>query len=362
MARGSKGAAGKYLGVAERIARRVRRGDYACQPVPSEQRLADETGVSRMTLRKAVDRLVQQGVLQRRPNGRIGIANGRGAAKAQIALLAPAYPSLDVDAWRVALERAAAPFGAHVRPVDYVHPDDPVIGEALRGFDGIFLAASGDPLPTALLTRLRNNRRPVVMLNWDMSAAGLRSISLFPTRAVTTLLEHLRKLGHQAVDCINAQPVDPDIQQRIQAWDTWRAARSLAGDLINSPVKPYQPVVDRVYEVMTRRLGTNAQRATAVLATTMPAAVGVLRAMHECGLRPGHDVSVCCVNDDGLAGYLVPSLTHLLRPDPAVHIRKCLNWMMTERPRNWTGPLCLQPRTASLFKGESTGPAPERRA
>ena len=355
---------GKYQAVADRIARRVRRGDYACTPVPSEQRLAEETGVSRMTLRKAVDRLAQTGVLQRLPNGRIGIGKGetREAVNAQIALLAPAYPSMDVDIWRVALERAAAHFGAHVRPVDYVHPDDPVIHDALLGFDGIFLAPSGDPLPPPLIARLRDNPKPVVMLNWDLSSDGLRSVNLFPRHVVVRPLEHLRRLGHRAIDCVNAQPSDPDIRNRIEAWRDWRGRHGIAGEMLNEPVKPYQPVVDQAYRIMRRRLKRKRRPPTAILAITMPAAVGVLRAMHENGLRPGRDISVCCVNDDGLASYLVPSLTHILRPDPADHLRNCLDWMLTRQGRGWTGPLCLQPRSAQLFIGESTGPAPLSRA
>ena len=71
----------KYLVAADLIARRVKRGDYAFKPIPSEERLSEETGVSRMTLRKAVVHLVKQGVVIRRPNGRIGVPRKKSASR-----------------------------------------------------------------------------------------------------------------------------------------------------------------------------------------------------------------------------------------------------------------------------------------
>src|SRR2546425_11275410 len=52
---------------------RIRRGDYSLRPLPAESKLALETGVSRMTARKAVLRLVGQGLLTRASNGRLVI-------------------------------------------------------------------------------------------------------------------------------------------------------------------------------------------------------------------------------------------------------------------------------------------------
>jgi DNA-binding LacI/PurR family transcriptional regulator len=79
--------------------------------------------------------------------------------------------------------------------------------------------------------------------------------------------------------------------------------------------------------------------------------------MHENGLCPGRDLAVCGVNDDGLAGYLIPSLTHIRRPDPAGYLKTCLAWMLERHGRDWSGPLCMQPRATNLFIGESTGGA-----
>lgn len=57
----------KYDQVAEQLLARIEAGDYAAgEPLPSEGTLADEYGVHRLTLRKALDVLCREGVVARR--------------------------------------------------------------------------------------------------------------------------------------------------------------------------------------------------------------------------------------------------------------------------------------------------------
>ena len=79
----------KYLDVADRLAARVRNGDYNLAELPAERELAAQTGVSYATARKAVQHLVEKRVLRRLPNGRATPSAG-GDKAAQIAFLTPA--------------------------------------------------------------------------------------------------------------------------------------------------------------------------------------------------------------------------------------------------------------------------------
>ena len=64
---------GKYLDVANRLSHRILAGDYHFQPVPAERELALEVGVSHLTARKAIQKLLNEGLLCRMENGRLAV-------------------------------------------------------------------------------------------------------------------------------------------------------------------------------------------------------------------------------------------------------------------------------------------------
>jgi DNA-binding LacI/PurR family transcriptional regulator len=350
--------------IAQTIRERIRRSDYPQGLLPGERVLATQSGVSHMTARKAVKLLIEQAVLARRPNGRLTVRSftkGR-TGSLQIAFLAPAHVSSNTERLRVALERAAEGFQARVRPVDFVHWDDPVIPDTLRSFDGVFLVPYGEALPERLQPHFRNHsRKPLVSLELDLTAWGILSLDLFPATAVHRLLNHLAELGHRQVDCLATQPANRMTQERIAQWQLSRSLHRIEGRLIQEPVKPYGSAMDQAYQVMSRECKQGTFRATALLGVSAAEALGAMRVFHERGLRIGRDVSVCAVNDEGFARYVWPSLTSLEFPDPVPFLKLSLEWM-ARGGRNWSGPLLLQVPEVPLFKGDSTGRAPRRAA
>src|SRR5688500_4601321 len=98
---------------------RVNHGDYQGRELPTERELAVELGVSRATARKAVQRLIDRRVLERRPNGRVAM-NRDGAQGLRLAFLVPSLSSQDIQRWRLAIERAAETVEASGRTRPYV--------------------------------------------------------------------------------------------------------------------------------------------------------------------------------------------------------------------------------------------------
>jgi LacI family transcriptional regulator len=360
---------------------RISRGDYALRPMPAENRLATEVGVSRMTARKAVLRLVERGLLARADNGRVVVNTGRntqsgdptettislanpsdgasppeeGTRRLQIAFLAPAFASAEIDRWRVAVDRAVSRIGSRLRIVHFHHWQDPIFIDAAESFDGIFLVPPAEPIPDAVARDLRGGRAKVVALDADLTPRGIRSIDLIPPASVQRLLDQLAGLGHRSIHCFNSQPVDSVVEQRIEQWSLWRAAQGASGKLLNDPDDSYGDPPRKAYESMSRRLAEGPFGATAVFCVTMPAALGAMRAMRERGIIVGKDVSVCAANDEGIAAYLYPSLTATQMPDPLPYLTIYLEWMAGQ---SYCGPLLSRPTNVPLFIGESTGPAP----
>jgi LacI family transcriptional regulator len=336
------------------LERRILFGDYHGRDLPSERELAQELGVSRMTARKAVKELVDARFLVRLPNGRLE-TNRKGAGQLRIAFLVPSLSSQDVEQWRLGIERAGSHLKAIVRTMLYVHWEDPAIGDALESlFDGVFLVPSCEKIPERVVQRLRTAGRAVAVLGRDLTAQGIPSIDLFPPVFIQRLLDHLAGEGHRGVDCFNIQTVDPVIEQRIEQWNLWRAVHRMGGSLLGMPIQPYDNPLAQAYEQAGRLLDEGLFKSSAVLCTTSPAAIGVVRAMRDRNIRVGSDISVCVVNDEGLGRYMSPSLTSIEMPDPLPYLAVCMEWMQ-RAGEGWIGSLLMQPQQLPLFIGESTG-------
>lgn len=348
----------KYLQIAGLLEDRVSHGDYLAKPIPSETELADELQANRRTVRKAVQQLIQRGRLTRQTNGRLALPEAAENAALHLALISSTYPTPFVATWAQAVERVARARGWRLRQVGFTHWNDPTLFAAMRGFDGTFLIPPGQAIPEHVLRRVRRLALPLIVLEDDASAAGLPSLRSFTPSSIAKLLNHLATLGHQRIACLNTQPATSVVRERIEQWELWTAAHRAAGPLINEPVVPGQVAADRAYRVMRRLLKRNELDATAVFCVTGFAAMGVMRAIVDAGLKVGQDISVCATDDEaGRAQYLNPSLTCLKDPPWDPYINVCLDWF-ARGGKNWLGPLLIQPPEVPLFAGESTGSAP----
>ncbi|MDB5325498.1 MAG: yvoA [Phycisphaerales bacterium] len=365
--------------IVELMERRIARGDYALRPLPAETRLASETGVSRMTARKAVFRLLDRGLLSRLDNGRLVVnteaqavapsverpkrkggsrsitPKAQRTSKGLIGFALPIHGSTEFDRWRMAAERAVGQANRALRLVPFHHWDDPILVEAFDTFDGMFLLPPAEEIPPNIVKAIHESKSKIVALDADLTPHGIRSVELIPPSSVQRLLDHLAGLGHRVIHCVNSQPMDSVIIQRIQQWVLWRSVQDIKGELLNEPDQSYGDPARKGYDLMARRLAAGPLAASAIIAMTMPAAMGVQRALYERGIVVGKDISLCVANDEGLAAYLCPSMTATRMPDPLPYLTVCLEWM-TGDPFN--GPLLMRPTDVPLFLGESTGPAP----
>jgi len=353
----------KFLGIARMLETRVKRGDYALRKLPSENELAEETGVSRMTARKALTHLIDRGILVRPPHGRLEIADGsKGRTTVcQIAFLMPPVVSEDVQVWQWAAESAASRMGGILRPVVFTDWNDVLITGVLKGFDGVFLMQTGVAVPSTAIQTLKSSACRIVSLDLDLSKEGIPSIHLFPQHAVWKLLDYVKGLGHTRIACFNTCKMNVVIQRRIDDWREWKADRGAEGELFNAPGK--DSTIDYGAVCAEREFGRLLDRETfedtAVLCTNVWTALGVEKAMDRRGLKVGKAISVCAINDEMLAPWLSPTLTALRMPNVESMLTTCVQWM-TSGAKAWQGPMLLTPRDVPLHIGESTGPFDRR--
>jgi DNA-binding LacI/PurR family transcriptional regulator len=337
------------------IRKRIQYGDHALEGFPSERDLAEETGLSRVTIRAALQQLVKEKVLKRESNGRLTVAAQHRTAGTRpvIGFVTPCHFSPDYEIWKRGLDGALEGCDVTLRPVSYAHWGESALSDALAGFDGMFFIPPSEKIPAWLATKMRNSRCRVAVLDENEVDAGLLSVVMFPARMELKLFEHLVSLGHRRIDCVNTQSEDEVIKDRIAQWREFLGKHKLSGQLRALTI---HRSMEAGYSLIRDVLREGRPLGTALFCTTSPAAIGAMRAIHEATLEIGRDVSVCTVNDEGMAPYLLKTLTSLESPSRARYLRPVVEWMLSGK--KWEGSLLIQPKDLSIYVGESTGPAP----
>ena len=239
-----------------------------------------------------------------------------------------------------------------MRPVQYVHWDDPVVASAMTNPAGLIFISSADDMGGHLLPMLRSSK--CVSLDLDLSNHEVPSIRLFPDSHIIKVFDHLRQLGHRHVSCISTQHDNPEIERRIRLWREWLIRHDISGELLERSARSFGDATPAAYDAMHDLLDQGPLKSTAFVGTTFPAAIGAMRACWERGLVIGKDVSICAINIEWPARFMTPSVTGLDTPNLARMLGKCFDWFTGEG--NWTGSMRLEPGRAEFVHGESTGP------
>lgn len=351
----------KHIRIASLLERRIQKGDYALTGIPAERDLADDIGVSRVTLRKALDDLERKGLLERASNRRLVLSpNARSKVGGmQIAFVSPSIApksfSPDIQLWLAAVEGVARQRGDRVRVINYHHWDDPALTESIRAFDGVFLVTSSEPIP-AWTAELLTEANSVVALSEDLTHFDMPSIVLFPPQQIDTMMERLQRLGHRRVDCINIQGHNTITQARIDAWGNWLRSEEVGGNLVDDPCSVDENIFEAGLDVARKWIQEIDEQTTAVLCVTLPAAMGVIRAAAEAGISIGDQLSVCTVDCEGIGKFFNPPIASFERPDPVEFMNACVDWFAQDGTvDDWKGPLLLEPKKLKIFDGGSIG-------
>ncbi len=345
----------QYLAAAEILAERLRYGDYLVNAIPSTRKLAEELKISHIVARKAVEKLLADGLCRRLENGRVVASQRVQDASPQrqltVAMLFPAFASNYFHRGRIQIEKAAEKAGALFRPVNFVHWSDPVIAETLRNFDGVFLFGSTEPLDPTAGRELINTQARIVTVDFDLTHLKIPRIALFDAGIVRQLLDHLVSRGARRIACLNTQPCDVETTRRINVWREYTTVRGICGTLCNRPVRSYEDPAARACEVMREWLPK--LDCDALFCTNETAAYGAGRALLDAGIRPGSGLKLCAIGDGGAARFFSPSITCVEMPDARPLFERALGWM-GDKERPWQGNLNVVPDNIPLFIGEST--------
>jgi LacI family transcriptional regulator len=174
-----------------------------------------------------------------------------------------------------------------------------------RAVDGFLLLNT----PAEVLSPL-----PIVAISAHNNAPGVTNIVLDHKKAAEIALAHLHQLGHRRIAFMKGPEIIPDTEYR------WRGILQMArrlqievrpGLCLQLEADSWSPQVG--YEPM-KALLDRTRDFTAIFCFNDISAIGVVRAIHDAGLRVPEDISVVGFDDIISAAYQKPSLTTVRQP------------------------------------------------
>lgn len=359
-----------YGGVAGPIVRQlvegIRRGDLKPgQCIGSEVQLAENNGISRMTVRRALSRLVDQGLIERRPGKGLYVR-----AEKEEVVVDCFVPSLAHEQWvkvvrganRVDASQALRLriHDAHGRTEDHVgYLRQLVESDA----DGAIIGWLQHPSFAEEIYRLKQVGFPFVLVDASLDHLPVSSVAADHSAGGYAVGTELVKLGHRRIAFVG----DPRFQSLRLRLEGLRDAiadagipfqRDLVADLhIDDPLSDWSEAIARV----TRELMGRANRPTAIFYANDAAAIHGCRVLREMGLSIPGDVSVVGFDNDAVASLMVPPLATVEQPSEQLGLKAIdmlLQQVQSRRRGHDVGQAieCVLP--IRWIARESAGPAP----
>jgi DNA-binding LacI/PurR family transcriptional regulator len=249
------------------------------------------------------------------------------------------------------IERAAHEAGYSITIASLERLDRPAVLEAIdrlreQGVEGIMVIAPQESGARALLQAPAGV--PLVALEAGPQDVSLASIDQFTGAWRAT--EHLLRLGHRTVWHIAGPGGWPEAADRVRGWRSALAsARASVPQLLEGDWSA------RSGHELALRL-VHDPTVTAIFVANDHMALGALRALHECGRRIPHDVSVVGFDDIPEAPYFTPPLT-TVRQDFDEMGRRGLR-LLLDRIEAPDGPPAQHEVAPELVVRASSGPPP----
>lgn len=300
--------AAKHRIVAGSLRRDIQSGQWRVgERLPGEHILARRFDVAYMTMRQAVESLVDEGVLVRvRGKGTFVSTNGHMPAAASLTntlifssdwlQIDPYYLPGILDGFTAALQAG----GGRTSFVDYA--DAEILGKIEPGAPVACLLINRSHQD--LLERLRDRGHPVLAINRYTGRRRMPCVRIDDSGGVEDAVGHLAALGHKRIGFLLGNPWHVDSSERRRGFRL--AARrhflteisEAGGDF--SEASGYEGAL---------QLLAQPNAPTALVCASDLCALGALRAARERGLDVPGDLSVVGFGDFSFAEYTHPALT-----------------------------------------------------
>jgi len=302
----------KYILVQEKIKHAIKHREIVGK-LPGERTLAKDYGYSYMTIRKAVDNLVTEGVLYKLPTKGTFVADRKTSKKKTkiigyfldskiVAGLTSPYYSLIFNA----LEIEAAKNGYSL--IYFSDLDNSTSLNHLNKIDGVI--ASCFPRNEEIIHEI-NNRVPIVVIDNASSDKTIPSVIIDNFNAVSDSIRYLCSLGHKSIGFMTGLQ-DSDVgKNRFEGYKSGLISNGLAlnEELVYRGNYSFKSGLEGAdYFLSLKKLPT------AIVCANDAMAIAAIRQVTQQGLKVPDDISIIGFDDVEVASQINPALTTLAAP------------------------------------------------
>jgi len=291
----------------------IKSGKYISgQVLPSERELGESTGLSRTTIRRALQILVDQGILHRVQGSGTFVRKSlmETPAPQMLGLIVPSMNNPYYGELVYAIEREAISRGYQLVVGQFRYSSNGEANYLLRyaendSVKGVLVVPDPDEPPIDSYNYLAQQGKPLIFVS--RLIGGIPSDSVIPDRinGAYELVKYLIGLGHQHIAYIRGVPPVFDSQKLGYERALQDAGIPLNEERIVSLDGPGEEAGEKGVDVLCQRQVPF----TAIFARNDNTAVGVLRKLRHLGLRAPEDISIAGFDNTEISAQLQPPLT-----------------------------------------------------
>ncbi len=322
----------KSLMIAELIRRRLDAGEYRFGYLPGAPALAEELGVSYLTIRQAIEVLVRDGVLVRSGNKRLCVAGLPEMSKRRFNILFLHGHGMAIDnKWRLSIRRLAAEFDCDFDEVIYQNSESPAVFEAINDrYDLIFILTN--EYGKLLLQKICKHKDKVVTLFHDYTRLGIRCLDGFNPEAVRYLIACLHENGCRRIDFLYTGRGNEASLNRKTQWEKALREFGCTGVVHFLNVPEHESAPQGAWRTTNALLERGELNCDAAFCASVNIARGVIRSLFDHGINVPRDMAVVSFGEPEIARLNVPSITTVNTPRLEPVIREIFEHYCGVRP------------------------------
>lgn len=178
--------------------------------------------------------------------------------------------------------------------------------------EGILLVMASTQTPVTQMSRMTDAGIPMVCVDRIPDRVPVDSISVEDVSAAEMAVNHLLSNGHRRIAIVTGPQSLKNERQRLLGY---QQALQRAGVPANEDLQWIGNLNTADVSAMCReRLQDPARWPDAILATNGPTGLGVLRAMHDCGIKTPRDIGFVTFDELTVDDLFEPAVTTVVQP------------------------------------------------
>jgi GntR family transcriptional regulator, arabinose operon transcriptional repressor len=289
----------------------------AGEVIPSERELSEKLNVSRYTIRKAIEELVNKGYLYRK-QGNGTFVYGKEPSKArksnQIGVILPYQKGVGTEIMQgieMAVQETNYRLTVFNSSNDTVKEVEGIQMMKKEGVDGLIIYPADGQKDSNIISDLKRERFPFVLIDRRLQYCETDCVMSDNIEGAYQGTEYLIKLGHERIAFITNEFIFSSIEDRILGYKSALNRHEIGFD--NELLFSYKEGLDRK-EINTRLYDfINAKKPTAIFALHDTIALDIVKMCRERDISIPEDLSLICFDHTDIVKHLEVPLTTVIQ-------------------------------------------------